>query len=101
MTFTPNPAGIAALARAPQMNRYLGAVADGAAAAVSSAAPSIVRHQGARIYGAAQGGTGRVVVDSPFWHLPEYGATRYPMAPFIRPTVAAYLARVGGRLGGR
>lgn len=101
MTFRPNPAGIAAMARTPQMDRYLGALADGAAEVVSRSAPSIVRHQGARIYGEARSGVGRVVIDSPFWHLPEYGASRYPMAPFIRPAVAAYLARVGGRLGGR
>lgn len=101
MRFTPNPRGISSLSRTPEMTRYLRGVAGRGAAEVKAAAPSIVDHQGARIYGEASNGEGRIVVDSPFWHLPEYGSIKHPLRPYIRPTVARYLARIGGRFVGR
>lgn len=99
--FTPNPRGIASLARTPEMTRHLRSVAERGAAEVKAAAPSILDHQGARIYGEASNGEGRIVVESPWWHLPEYGGVKYPMRPYIRPTVVRYLARIGGRFVGR
>lgn len=99
--FTPNARGIAALARTREMDRYLEGIARQGAADVAANAPGIVRHAGARIDGEARDGVGRFFVDSPFWHLPEYGATRYPMRPYIRPAAQRLFARLGGRFVGR
>lgn len=101
MSFTPDPRGIAALARSADMDRFLRGVAERGAAEVEAAAPSIVTQTGSRIYGEASDGEGRIVVDSPFWHFPEFGAIKYRQRPYIRPTVARYLARIGGRFVGR
>lgn len=101
MGFTADPAGIAALARSADMTRYLRDVAEAGAAEVEAVAPNIVKHAGSSIHGEASPGEGRIVVDSPFWHLPEYGATRYPQRSFIRPTAARFFAAIGGRFIGR
>lgn len=98
MAFTPNPRGIAALARTSAMDRYLATLARAGAALVEQAAPSIVNHAGSRIYGEASGGVGRIVVQSHFWHLPEFGAIRYPLRPYIRPTAQRFFTSIGARL---
>lgn len=101
MTFRPDARGIAALARTPEMTRYLRGIAEDGAREIEAAAPNIVTQTGSRIYGEASNGEGRIVVDSPFWHFPEYGAGRYAQRPYIRPTVQRFMVRIGGRFTGR
>lgn len=97
MTFRPDARGIDALARTPEMTRYLARIADEGARDVEASAPRIVKHRGSRIYGEASDGEGRIIVDSPFWHWREYGTSKMAQRPYIRPTVQRLLARYGGR----
>lgn len=97
MAFAPNRRGIDALAHSAEMDRYLTRIAKEGAAEVEQAAPGIVKVTGSRIYGEGSRGEGRIVVDSPFWHFPEYGGRKFTMRPYIRPTVQRLLARHGGR----
>ena len=96
-----DPRAAEKLSRASQMAAALGAVADDAAAEVERRAPRIVRGRGSRIYGEVQqtadGAEGIVAVKSPFWHFPEYGHSRYPPDPYLRPGVQATLSKVNGR----
>lgn len=84
------------LERDPGVNAYLRRVAAATAQAVEREAPGIVRDNG-RFYSEAGIGETRVVVDSPFWHWPEFGGTNFPHRPYIRPTVQRLLSAMGGR----
>ncbi len=100
-TFRPNRQGIAVLARAPEMTRHMRRLAQAGAAEVEAAAPHMVKHRGSSIHGEASNGEGRIIVQSPFWHIDEYGTVNNAPSPYIRPTVARFLSRIGGRFVGR
>jgi len=86
-----------------EMRRFLGRVADDAAAEVERRAPRWIKRAGARIQGevvtSSSGLEAEVQVDSPFWHLPEFGSVNNAPTPYLRPGVQATLSKYGGRMG--
>lgn len=96
-----NPRAAAEIANATQMRSAMDRLAEEGVEQVEAAAPSIVKQTGSRIYGKAEndgdGWYARVAVQSPFWHFPEYGHSRYPPRPYLRPTIQKLISRYGGR----
>lgn len=92
----------AQLARTAAMGRAMGSIAKEAAREVTQRAPSGFRG-GAKITADSDtamgpdGAEGRVVIASPFWHIPEFGTQNNPPEPYARPGVQAVIARYGGR----
>lgn len=90
------------LAHSAAMGRAMGNIAKDAAREVTQRAPSGFRG-GAKITADSEvgvgpdGAEGRVVIDSPFWHIPEFGTQNNPPEPYARPGVQAVIARYGGR----
>lgn len=86
------------LARDRAVLEFTQQVAEAAVDEIEADAPSIVKAPTtARFYAKGDGDGSTVVVKSSFWHFPEYGNSRYPPNPYIRPSVQRILTRVRGR----
>lgn len=99
--FKPNRSAAKQLLDDSMMGAALGRFAEEGAELTETSAPKIVRGKGSLIFSetakTAHGWEGRIIVRSPFWHFPEYGHSRYPPRPYLRPSVQKLLSRYGGR----
>lgn len=85
------------LARDRAVLEFTHQVAEAAAEDIEARAPSIVKGSTSRFYAKREDDGSTVAVKSSFWHFPEYGHSRYPPNPYIRPSVQRILTRVRGR----
>lgn len=99
MTFTPNPNLARDMAGSPEVQAILEGVAQEIIREVEAAAPRFVKDEGrAEFEATVDDDGGHATVRSPMWHLAEYGTSKTPPAPYIRPAAQAVLNRRGGRL---
>jgi len=91
------------LTSTPQMASHLRRVAQDVADEIERDAPQWIKRSGAKFSGEVVRGRsgleGEARVESPFWHMAEFGTVNNPPTPYIRPAAQRVLNRRGGRLG--
>lgn len=99
MTFKANPNLARDMARSPEVQRILEDVAQEVVEAIEAATPRFVTEDSTTVFeSGSEDGVGFATIRSPLWHFPEYGTSKTPPAPYIRPAAQAVLNRRGGRL---
>jgi HK97 gp10 family phage protein len=96
-----------ALASTPEMRRYMEKIAEDAAEDVRRRAPYDSGALQESVKGSVEltssGYVAKVTVggrEAWYWLFPEFGTSRVPARPYLRPGVQATLSRYGGRFRG-
>lgn len=92
------------MASTVEMRRFLGDVADDAAANMERLADNFTRDRaefGSEVRSSGDGLEGVAWVRSWAWHWREYGTSEMAALPYVRPGAQQAVNRRGGRLGER